>query len=66
MHISRVSRGDRPCYVVLLITSFEMKPFYCVTGKQCFFVLRQQQETVQCLAFVREKVSRQMVKFCAQ
>lgn len=34
-------------------------------GKQCFFVLRQQQDTVQCLAFVREKVSRQMVKFCA-
>jgi len=32
-------------------------------GKQCFFVLRQQQSSVQCLAFVSETVSRQMVKF---
>jgi len=34
-------------------------------GKQCFFVVREQQETVQCLAFVSEKVSKQMVKFIA-
>merc|ERR1719187_2898654 len=32
-------------------------------GKQCFFVIRQQQVTVQCLAFVNESVSKQMVKF---
>jgi len=32
-------------------------------GKQCFFVLRQQQSSVQCLAFVSEAVSKQMVKF---
>merc|ERR1719430_2533432 len=35
-------------------------------GKQCFFVIRQQQVTVQCLAFVNESVSKQMVKFIAQ
>jgi len=34
-------------------------------GKQCFFVLRQQQVTVQCLAYVSESVSKQMVKFIA-
>ncbi|KAH7950744.1 hypothetical protein HPB52_000232 [Rhipicephalus sanguineus] len=34
-------------------------------GKQCFFVLRQQQYTVQCLVAVSEKVSKAMVKFCA-
>jgi len=34
-------------------------------GKQCFFVIRQQQVTVQCLAFVNESVSKQMVKFIA-
>lgn len=34
-------------------------------GKQCFFVLRQQQYTVQCLLAVSEKVSKAMVKFCA-
>jgi len=32
-------------------------------GKQCFFVLRQQQSSVQCLAFVSEEVSKQMIKF---
>jgi len=34
-------------------------------GKQCFFVIRDQQETVQCLAFVNERVSKQMIKFTA-
>jgi len=34
-------------------------------GKQCFFVIRQQQVTVQCLAFVNESISKQMVKFIA-
>jgi len=34
-------------------------------GKQCFFVVRQQQTSVQCLAFVNEVVSKQMVKFIA-
>jgi nondiscriminating aspartyl-tRNA synthetase len=34
-------------------------------GKQCFFVIRDQQETVQCLAFVNDKVSKQMIKFIA-
>jgi nondiscriminating aspartyl-tRNA synthetase len=32
-------------------------------GKQCFFVVREQQDTVQCLAFVNQIVSKQMVKF---
>merc|ERR1711988_1078224 len=32
-------------------------------GKQCFFVLRQQQFTVQCIAYVSEDVSKQMIKF---
>merc|ERR1719290_930582 len=34
-------------------------------GKQCFFVIRQQQVTVQCLIYVSENVSKQMVKFAA-
>jgi len=34
-------------------------------GKQCFFVVRQQATSVQCLAFVNETVSKQMVKFIA-
>ncbi|GAU87499.1 hypothetical protein RvY_00331 [Ramazzottius varieornatus] len=34
-------------------------------GKQCFFVLRQQQYTVQALVAVGDKVSKQMVKFAA-
>lgn len=32
-------------------------------GKQCFFVLRQRQSTLQCLLAVGEHVSKQMVKF---
>ncbi|XP_023341719.1 aspartate--tRNA ligase, cytoplasmic [Eurytemora carolleeae] len=32
-------------------------------GKQCFFVIREQQDTVQCLGFVNERISKQMVKF---
>lgn len=35
-------------------------------GKQCFCVLRQQQSTVQCIAFVSDQVSKQMVKFVSQ
>ncbi|KAK7471420.1 hypothetical protein BaRGS_00035972 [Batillaria attramentaria] len=34
-------------------------------GKQCFFVLRQQKWTVQALAAVGDRISRQMVKFIA-
>ena len=34
-------------------------------GKQCFFVLRQQQYTVQCLVAVSEAVSKAFVKFAA-
>jgi hypothetical protein len=36
------------------------------TGKQCFFVLRQQHNTVQCLAYVSESISKQMIKFISQ
>lgn len=36
------------------------------TGKQCFFVLRQQQHTVQCLAFVNDGVSKNMIKFISR
>jgi len=32
-------------------------------GKQCFFVIRQQQVTVQCLAYVSDSISKQMIKF---
>lgn len=32
-------------------------------GKQCFLVLRQQSNTVQCLLAVNETISKQMVKF---
>ena len=35
-------------------------------GKQCFFVLRQQQNTIQCITFVSETVSKQMVKFVSR
>lgn len=34
-------------------------------GKQCFFVLRQSQVTIQCLLSVNETISKQMVKFVA-
>lgn len=34
-------------------------------GKQCFFVLRQQHYSIQCLVAVSETVSKQMVKFAA-
>lgn len=34
-------------------------------GKQCFFVLRQREFTLQCLLSVNETVSKQMVKFTA-
>jgi nondiscriminating aspartyl-tRNA synthetase len=34
-------------------------------GKQCFFVVRQQASSVQCLVYVSESVSKQMVKFAA-
>jgi len=34
-------------------------------GKQCFFVLRQQHFSVQCLVAVSDTVSKQMVKFAA-
>lgn len=34
-------------------------------GKQCFFVLRQQEFTVQVLLMVNEKVSKHMIKFVA-
>jgi len=35
-------------------------------GKQCFFVVRQQQATIQCIAYVSEKVSKQMIKFISR
>ena len=35
-------------------------------GKQCFFVLRQQQFTVQCIMYVSEEISKQMIKFAAR
>ena len=38
----------------------------CLTGKQCFFVIRQQHFTVQALLFVGESVSKQMVKFVSK
>ena len=35
-------------------------------GKQCFFLLRQQQSTVQCLVAVSETISKAFVKFAAR
>ena len=35
-------------------------------GKQCFFVLRQQQFTVQCILYVSEEISKQMIKFASR
>merc|ERR1719499_1265866 len=32
-------------------------------GKQCFFVIRQQAASVQCLIFVSDSISKQMIKF---
>jgi len=34
-------------------------------GKQCFFLMRQQQFTVQCLLAVSESISKSFVKFAA-
>ena len=34
-------------------------------GKQCFFLLRQQQSTIQCLLAVSETISKAFVKFAA-
>ncbi|GFY38633.1 aspartate--tRNA ligase, cytoplasmic [Trichonephila inaurata madagascariensis] len=34
-------------------------------GKQCFFVIRQRQYTIQCLLSVSERISKQMIKFVA-
>lgn len=34
-------------------------------GKQCFFLLRQQQSTVQCLLAVSDTISKAFVKFAA-
>jgi len=34
-------------------------------GKQCFFVIREKTSSVQCLAFVSDTISKQMVKFIA-
>ena len=37
-----------------------------ILGKQCFIVIRQQAYTVQGLASVNEKISKQMIKFIAK
>lgn len=34
-------------------------------GKQCFFVLRQSQNTIQCIMVANENISKQMIKFVA-
>ncbi|XP_040360565.1 aspartate--tRNA ligase, cytoplasmic isoform X1 [Ixodes scapularis] len=61
LHTSR-SKGKQTCE---LLEWFKNLNVALLTGKQCFFVLRQQQYTVQCLVAVSEKVSKAMVKFCA-
>lgn len=35
-------------------------------GKQCFIVLRQQSYTIQGLAAVNNKISKQMIKFISK
>lgn len=37
--------------------------FATISGKQAFFVIRSQANTIQCVLAVGEKVSKQMVKF---
>ena len=59
LHTSRAKGTIPNSNIFLNFTCF-------LPGKQCFFVIRQQQVTVQCLAFVNESISKQMVKFIAQ
>ena len=58
-HISEVGPGlqGRPVNIRGRLHTSRAK------GKQCFFVVRQQQVTVQCLAYVSPTISKQMVKF---
>lgn len=35
-------------------------------GKQCFLILRQQDNTVQCILSIGEQISKQMVKFAGR
>ena len=39
---------------------------FLFAGKQCFFVVRQAQFSIQALLSVGEKVSKQMIKFVAK
>lgn len=50
-------------YRALLTATTKNYQQFSSTGKQCFFVLRQQSSTVQGLAAVNEKTSKQMIKF---
>ena len=50
---------------LMSMTEMNTKTFI-ILGKQCFFVLRQQQKTAQAIAFVNEATSKQMIKFIAQ
>ncbi len=52
----------------LAVTNVFNEAFTCFyfIGKQCFFVLRQGSKTVQCLAFISDLISRQMVKFISR
>ena len=51
---------------VIFFTTLTANRSFSYLGKQCFFVLRQQQFTVQCIAYVSEDVSKQMIKFISQ
>lgn len=44
----------------------KLQSYVCYAGKQCFIVLRQQSYTVQGLAAVNEKISKQMIKFISK
>lgn len=54
---------DNPCNIYNIYHLSQSVPF---VGKQCFIVVRQQSYTVQGLAAVNEKISKQMIKFIAK
>lgn len=54
-------------YIIFIIIYFSYFYIYIfLIGKQCFIVLRQQSYTIQGLAAVNNKVSKQMIKFISK
>lgn len=57
-------------YYIFLYFTFSLYIYFYIymflIGKQCFIVLRQQSYTIQGLAAVNNKVSKQMIKFISK